>query len=123
MSKINELKETLRLDGWEYKTLNHITEAKPDFYALVRSVSKSGMKRTISVFIIDTLSDDKKPQLHNISKLIAKILGWSMSKSDYSSINVSGVGMDMMFHTIYSFCQAIDYKYWYTEQSGKYYQI
>ena len=62
-------------------------------YAIIRSVAKSGMSRNIDFYVI------KDNQPIYLSASIAITLGWPM-KGDY--VHVSGCGMDMAFHTVYS---------------------
>lgn len=69
-----------------------------DIFGLVRSVSSSGMTRKISFFaVIDG-------ELSNITYAMGQILGEKVG--DYRGFNVltvRGVGMDMIFSTVYGF--------------------
>ena len=69
-----------------------------DIFGLVRSVSSSGMTRKISFFaVIDG-------ELSNITYAMGQILGEKVG--DYRGFNVltvRGVGMDMIFSTVYNF--------------------
>lgn len=71
-------------------------ENRQDIYGLVRHVSSSGMSRKISFFaVIDG-------ELSNITWAIGKALGDKVADfHGYNVLNVQGVGMDMIFKTIY----------------------
>jgi hypothetical protein len=73
-------------------------------YGIVRKVSASGMSRNIDLYIIR----DNAPVY--LTYYAAKILGWKLAKD--RGIVVSGCGMDMIFHTVSTLCEAcgIDYK-------------
>jgi hypothetical protein len=64
-------------------------------YTLLRNCSASGMSRRIDVYVIR----QNKPW--RLTHLVAKLLGYSQSKSDYALV-VGGCGMDMGFHVVYS---------------------
>lgn len=68
-------------------------------YCVVRSVSRSGMSREIDLYAIK----DNEPIY--LSSSAAVLLGWPISKRD--AIKVSGCGMDMCFHTVYSLSYAM----------------
>lgn len=63
-------------------------------YATVTSVSKSGMSRTIKYYVIDA-----NKELHNITYFIAILL--NEPYDDNKGVRVRGVGMDMIFDTLY----------------------
>ena len=64
-------------------------------YTQVRHVSGSGMSRRISAYVIR----DNEPW--NISGYVARVLDWPCDR-DELSVRVSGCGMDMGFHLVYS---------------------
>jgi hypothetical protein len=68
-------------------------------YTTVKQVARSGMSRTIDVHTIDCTGDDPEPRWW--SYRIAAVLGWSYD-DDREAIRVSGAGMDMGFHLVYS---------------------
>ena len=111
--------ETLKLESWQKDIVKFILTEHPEFYGLVRHVSRSGMQRYISIYII---MDGK---LVNISKIIASVLKWKLAAiTNNTAIKVDGVGMDMIFHTIYCFMvYNLKDKYWYENQNGRYSQI
>ena len=65
---------------------------------IVRSVSRSGMTRRISLYVI------VHDEIVNISRLAGIALEWPV-KDD--SVGVGGCGMDMVFHTVYSLSQTL----------------
>ena len=69
-------------------------------YGIVRRVSQSGMMRVIDLYIIK----DSKPI--NISRETARLLGYTEDKKDYG-LRVSGCGMDMIFHLVYSLANVL----------------
>jgi len=76
-------------------------------YAIVRSVSKSGMSRRISFLALSEQPPalaDHSPDLFNVSWSVAVLLGWSLKED---SIVVKGCGMDMGFHTLYELSRVV----------------
>ena len=66
-------------------------------YTVIRSVAKSGMSRTMSVFIV------KDGELQNITWYVGKVLDYPVRDVDgHRAIRVNGAGMDMGFHVVYS---------------------
>ena len=76
-------------------------ELKPYFkkgstvYTSVQKVSQSGMYRHIQVLVC------YKKRIINLSYGVSKLLGWTF-KDKTCSIGVSGCGMDMGFHLVYT---------------------
>lgn len=81
-------------------------------WARVESVSKSGMSRRISFFVV---GDEKLEfagnyyAIQNVTPEIAWLTGW-VKEGEYfqggkhlkdAGLRVSGCGMDMIFHTLY----------------------
>lgn len=73
-------------------------------YAKVNKVSASGMSRNIGLYV--SLGDG---EIHDISYLAAKALGWSFKEGYTGGVRASGCGMDMLFHTIDSLSYAMGY--------------
>ena len=71
-------------------------------YTIVRSVSRSGMSRQISLFAKDKDGDPMAISFH-----AARVLGWTLKRGWHDAIHVDGCGMDMCFHTVYSLGCAI----------------
>lgn len=75
---------------------------KPVIHTITRHVSASGMSRDISLIYI------KGGAIHNITYSAALALGWPISeKSGNRAIKVSGCGMDMGFHTVYTLSRVL----------------
>lgn len=73
-------------------------QENPTAYTVIRHVSASGMTRDISVKVID---DDGR--LRDVSWHVAKVLGWTLRDvSGDWAVRVSGCGMDMGFHLVYT---------------------
>lgn len=66
-------------------------------YGIVRTVSRSGMSRTIDFFVMPTKKGDRPMYL---SGYMATLLGYTRDSS--GALRVSGCGMDMVFHTVYN---------------------
>lgn len=62
-------------------------------YMLVRTVSRSGMSRTISAWIVD-----EHGELERLDWCIAQVTGWALSKN--GGVKIDGCGMDMGFHML-----------------------
>lgn len=63
-------------------------------YTKVESVSNSGMTRRISLYIV------QKGQIVNITRRVGIVCQWK--QSDKGGLIVTGCGMDMCFHTVYT---------------------
>lgn len=74
--------------------LRALAPAKSTIYVVVKHVSRSGMQRHIAAFI------QTPTGLRNISGDVAEIVGWKWLDDD--SVAVSGCGMDMGFHLVYT---------------------
>ena len=75
---------------------------KPLIYTILRSVSSSGMTRHISLFYASSAG------LTNITYSAALALGWPLSeKNGHRAIRVSGAGMDMGFHLVYTLSSVV----------------
>ena len=73
-------------------------------YAKVNKVSASGMSRRVSLYIVEDGG-----RIVDISYWAAKALEWSYVEGYAGGIRVSGCGMDMLFHTVYSLSYAMGY--------------
>lgn len=69
---------------------------------ILRTVARSGMSRKISLVVaVDG-------ELTDISFYAARVLGWGVvDVGGHRAINVTGCGMDMGFHTVYSLAWAV----------------
>ena len=73
-------------------------------YAKVVRVSSSGMSRHVRLYA------NIKGEVVDISYHAAKALEWGYAGDRYNEgIRVSGCGMDMLFHTVYSLSYAMGY--------------
>ena len=64
-------------------------------YTTVRHVSRSGMSRIISLFVVNS------GEIFPISGLVAKACGYPLDR-DYFGIKFVGCGMDMCFEAVYT---------------------
>ena len=71
-------------------------DGKPVFYTILRSVSRSGMSRTISVHYVEK----ETGELCQLNYVCAVLLGLSMDRS-YDGVRIKGCGMDMGFALVY----------------------
>lgn len=66
-------------------------------YTVLRTVSASGMSRTISLKIVD------KGELIDVTYLVSKILSDKLVEANgHRALRVTGAGMDMGFHIVYN---------------------
>lgn len=71
-------------------------------YTMIRSVSSSGMSRTMSLYIV------KDNRLINITYYAAHALEWPLVEKNGSRVlRVGGCGMDMGFHTVYTLSRVL----------------
>lgn len=71
-------------------------DGKPVFYTVLRSVSRSGMSRTISVHYIDA----RAGELRRLNYTCAVLLGLAMDDRN-EGVKIKGCGMDMGFALVY----------------------
>jgi hypothetical protein len=66
-------------------------------YTIIRSVSASGMSRTISLKVA------RGGQILDLTYFASVVLGWPLvEKNGSRALRVGGCGMDMGFHTVYT---------------------
>lgn len=75
------------------KVLRNLLSPGQTVYTSIKSVSRSGMSRVIRVHVVEGNT------IRNISGHVATALNWN---GDQDGVKVSGCGMDMGFHTVYS---------------------
>ena len=63
-------------------------------YCILRSVSASGMSRAVSLYV------KSEGDIRNVDSLISDALGYKLAKQ--AGVMVSGCGMDVGFHLVYS---------------------
>ena len=79
------------------RLLSYYLKPGSKVYTVIRSVSSSGMSRTMSVYVV------VDNQLQNITFHVAKTLDYSLVDVNGSRVlRVGGCGMDMGFHVVYS---------------------
>jgi hypothetical protein len=92
-------KEQQQLD-FEYakeQLLTHYLTYGDTVYTVLRSVSSSGMSRTISLKVA------KDRQILDLTYYASVVLGWKLVEVNGSrALRVGGAGMDMGFHTVYT---------------------
>lgn len=77
-------------------------DESPKVYTITRHVSSSGMSKDISLFYASSAG------LTNITYSAAIALGWPLSeKNGHRAIRVSGCGMDMGFHLVYTLSSVV----------------
>jgi len=93
-----------RIDNREHsrQQLKSLLNAGDTVYTMVRGVSASGMSRTMSLYIV------KDNRLVNITYYAAHALEWPLTDKNGSRVmRVSGCGMDMGFHAVYTLSRVI----------------
>ena len=73
-------------------------------YAKVNKVSASGMSRNIGLYLVR-----KDGSINDISYHASKALEWGYKDGYNGGVRVSGCGMDMLFHTVYTLSFAMGY--------------
>lgn len=87
--------------------LTHYVDQDSTIYTIVRSVSASGMSRTMSFKVV------KDGELCDITYYVAGLLNYSLNDyHGHNTIRVNGCGMDMAFHVVSSVATVLfnDYK-------------
>ncbi len=71
-------------------------------YTLIRTVSSSGMSRTISLKVA------KEGRILDLTYFASVVLGWPLVEANGSrALRVGGAGMDMGFHTVYTLARVL----------------
>lgn len=115
MKSINK-KYLSKIEEYEREDLKKVykTILKGEIYAIIRSVSRSGMSRRISFYMID------KSEIRDITVFIYWLcshfnIGEYKQGSKYlreEGMRVDGCGMDMIFHVLYTALDYSDAKDW-----------
>jgi len=83
--------------------LRGILQPGDSLYTIVRHVSKSGMSRHISVFRVN-----RKGEIESIDWLVAKAGIFNrVNTLNSDGLKVTGVGMDMGFHVVYTISSVV----------------
>jgi hypothetical protein len=92
-------KEQKKAD-YEYakkQLLDYYLNEGDTIYTIIRSVSASGMSRTISLKVA------RGGQILDLTYFASVVLGWPLvEKNGSRALRVGGCGMDMGFHTVYT---------------------
>lgn len=75
-----------------------------EVYATLKKVSPSGMNRRIALLIAEK-GPNNTTQIRNISGWVADVLG--LKWNDDGSVSISGCGMDMGFHLVYTLSRTL----------------
>jgi hypothetical protein len=87
----------LDIDYAREQLLTHYLTEGDTVYTVLRSVSSSGMSRTISLKVA------KGGQILDLTYYASIVLGWKLVEVNGSrALRVGGCGMDMGFHTVYT---------------------
>jgi hypothetical protein len=82
--------------------LSHYLNEGDTVYTVLRSVSSSGMSRTMSLKVA------KDGKILDLTYYASVLLGWSLVEVNGSrAIRVGGAGMDMGFHTVYTLSRVL----------------
>ena len=82
--------------------LTHYVSEGDTIYTVIRSVSSSGMSRTISLKVA------RDGKILDLTYYASILLGWPLVEVHGSrALRVGGCGMDMGFHTVYSLSRAL----------------
>lgn len=76
------------------ESLKNMLKPGDEVYTICKHVSRSGMMRHIAVYIA------RDGKIIDISWYVSHAIGWS--RADNGGIKVSGAGMDMGFHLVYT---------------------
>jgi len=82
--------------------LEHYLNEGDTVYTIIRSVSSSGMSRTISLKVA------RGGQILDLTYFASVVLGWPLvEKNGSRALRVGGCGMDMGFHTVYTLARVL----------------
>jgi hypothetical protein len=100
MSKKEQKKE--EFEYAKKQLLEHYLNEGDTIYTIIRSVSSSGMSRTISLKVA------RGGQILDLTYFASIVLGWSLvEKNGSRALRVGGCGMDMGFHTVYTLARVL----------------
>lgn len=80
----------------------HIETNKPTIYAIIRRVSPNGMNRQMSFFCINSITNTSLLDITYNFSLVLDEKEPFINSNYYNVIKVSGAGMDMVFHSVYT---------------------
>lgn len=92
MSRETKAEKAEREQAKAYLLEDYELKRGDTLYFVIRDVARSGMSRTMSVFIV------KDGGLYGITHLVAKVCGYPLTRGGDVAFRVHGCGMDMRFH-------------------------
>mgnify|MGYP003151226716 CR=1 FL=1 len=99
-----QIKEQEKQEALE--TLRKMIPEGSTVFTVLRKVSQSGMSRNISLVVFK--DDGQRQYTLHPNYTASKLLGWKLvEKWGHSAIRVSGCGMDMGFHLVYTLGQIL----------------
>lgn len=97
MAKVTKLEQNEAIEN-----LRAILKPGMTVNCILRRVSASGMSRKISLVIVED------GEIHDITFYAGRALGWGLVEvGGHRALNVTGCGMDMGFHTVYTLAWAV----------------
>jgi hypothetical protein len=98
-------KKEQKREEFEYakkQLLEYYLKEGDTVYTVLRSVSSSGMSRTISLKVA------RDGKILDLTYYASVVLGWSLvEKNGSRALRVGGCGMDMGFHTVYTLASVL----------------
>ena len=89
-------------DYQKKQLLEYFVKEGDVIYTVLRSVSSSGMSRTISLQVA------KEGRILDLTYSASVVLGWPLVEVNGSrALRVGGAGMDMGFHTVYTLARVL----------------
>jgi hypothetical protein len=94
--------KALEIEDAKKQLLTHYVSEGSTVYTVLRSVSSSGMSRTLSLKVA------KDGKILDLTYYAGTVLDWPIVEVNGSrAIRVGGCGMDMGFHTVYTLSRAL----------------
>jgi len=91
-----------RFDYAKKQLLEFYLKEGDTVYTVLRSVSSSGMSRTISLKVA------RGGRILDLTYFASDVLGWPLvEKNGSRALRVGGCGMDMGFHTVYTLARVL----------------
>ena len=98
-------KKKQKQEDYDYakkQLLEYFVKEGDTVYTVLRSVSSSGMSRTMSLKVA------KEGKILDLTYYASVVLGWPLVEvNDSRAIRVGGAGMDMGFHTVYTLARVL----------------
>jgi hypothetical protein len=94
--------KALEIEDAKKQLLAHYVSEGSTVYTVLRSVSSSGMSRTLSLKVA------KDGKILDLTYYAGTVLDWPIVEVNGSrALRVGGCGMDMGFHTVYTLSRAL----------------